>query len=233
MVEISNTYGLKIFHTSDLHGNHEQLVFDKDVDVMIISGDSTNYHDEEMNKVEWDSFIEWYSNIPIPIKIYVPGNHDCYVYHNTKKAKKQCEDGNIELLIKRSIKVNGLNIYGDPTTPEYGYWYFMAQRDKMYKHWSVIPEDVDILVTHGPPKGILDVSPRPGGAIELTGDTALLNRIENLRTLKLNCFGHIHDNRVLNNTGILYRNGVYYSNAAAVKDGQMGVVVNHGHYFKL
>lgn len=231
-INISNKYGYSVYHTSDLHGTHHDLEV-PDVDIMIVSGDATNYRDMYRNEVEWKNFVEWYSEIPIPIKIYVPGNHDSFVFQMGKEARLDCQKGNIDLLIKESLKIGDLVIYGDPTTPRFGDWCFMAPRDKMHKHWGLIPEDTNILVTHGPPQGILDLTKDFDNKLKNVGCKSLMSSIQNLSDLFLNCFGHIHSSKNIQNNGVLFRDKVWYSNASAVRDGEMGVLYNQGVVFKI
>ena len=123
-------------------------------------------------------------------------------------------------LDKDSVEIEGLVIYGDPVTPRYGNWAFMADRAK-------------ILITHGPPKGILDLTEDRLGDLTLVGCNSLRRRVNELQNLVLHCFGHIHDTRSITNAGVLNRNGKWFSNAAAVQDGQIGVLKNTGNLFKL
>jgi Calcineurin-like phosphoesterase len=68
---------------------------------------------------------------------------------------------------------------------------FMAgSEDELAEHFGTIPEGVDILLTHTPPRGHGDLT-----AIgEHVGSTALLDAIE-LRQPPLAVFGHIHEGR--------------------------------------
>ena len=76
-----------------------------------------------------------------------------------------------------------LKIYGSPWQPEFCGWaYNLPRGQALADKWAMIPDDTDILVTHGPPAGILD------------GDLGCLNlrrRVDELN-LKLHVFGHIH-----------------------------------------
>lgn len=232
MIHIDNKHNLKVWHFSDTHGHHKGLNVPFDIDIAICSGDATNYYDLARNMVEWGNFIEWYANVPVPIKIYVPGNHDATCYHHEKMCREMCKTEGIEYLNKDMFSVYGLNFWGDPTTPTFGAWYFTADRAKTHKHWNLIPEDTDVLITHGPRWGYLDVSTT--GGLHLCGDKALGTRIDNLPNLKLHCFGHIHDSSDATNAGVFKRNGVYYSNAAAVKDKQFDKGIHfHGNTFQL
>lgn len=223
----------KIHHISDTHAQHwDTINIPNGTDVLIHSGDATNYKDLAMNNVEWESFIDWYSSIPVLIKIYVPGNHDATCFHENKRVRNMCDKAEIVYLNKDSFSINGLNFWGDPTTPTFGSWYFTADRSKTPKHWDMIPEDTDILITHGPRKGILDLSTT--GGIHQCGDIALGRRIDKLPNLKLHCFGHIHDSSDANNAGVREKHGIFYSNAAAVKDNEFNKGIHyHGNTFLL
>jgi len=64
----------------------------------------------------------------------------------------------------------------------------------MAEKWKLIPNDIDILITHGPPNGILDLVPRKGWD-ENTGCEELRKKVEEIAAfgrLKLHVFGHIH-----------------------------------------
>ena len=231
---ISNNYGLKIHHISDTHAQQWfKMDIPTDTDVLIHSGDATNYHDLARNNNEWLDFIEWYASLPIPIKIYVPGNHDSTCYHENKRVRKMCKDAGIEYLNKDTFSVYGLNFYGDPMTPTFGSWFFTSDRSKIGKHWDLIPEDTDVLITHGPRKGFLDLS-TTGGGLNFCGDSSLGRRIDSLPNLKLHCHGHIHSSKDVINTGVREHNGVFYSNASAVKDGEFNKGIQfHGNTFIL
>jgi Icc-related predicted phosphoesterase len=57
--------------------------------------------------------------------------------------------------------------------------------------WALIPADVQVLITHGPPHGILDVVARPRR--KHAGCEAMRDRIAELPDLRLHAFGHIHE----------------------------------------
>jgi predicted phosphodiesterase len=68
-----------------------------------------------------------------------------------------------------------------------------------YNHWSQIPNDVDVVITHGPVHGINDRVERG----ENVGDIQLLNKL-NETTCKLFCCGHIHESYGVFNDGKTY-----------------------------
>ena len=70
------------------------------------------------------------------------------------------------------VVVEGLKIWGSPVTPLYGGAFGMSSAADRKRHGRCIPDDTDILITHGPPLGILDAAPglqRHEGCPELMG----------------------------------------------------------------
>jgi Icc-related predicted phosphoesterase len=72
--------------------------------------------------------------------------------------------------------------------------------------WDLIPEGIDVLMTHGGPRGILD---RPYGRYEHVGCDDLLTRALQVRP-KIHCFGHVHGD-----AGIKDFNGTTFINASS------------------
>jgi Icc-related predicted phosphoesterase len=88
--------------------------------------------------------------------------------------------------------IDGLKIYGSPWQPRFFDWAFNLNRGpEMAEKWKLIPDETNILITHGPPNGILDEVPRAYGS-ENAGCEELRKRIQDLPDLKLHVFGHIH-----------------------------------------
>jgi Icc-related predicted phosphoesterase len=72
----------------------------------------------------------------------------------------------------------------------------MKDDDILNRYWDNIPDDVDVLITHGPAFGIADeVKEGKTGKVENVGSKSLLKKIETLKTLNLeyHLFGHIHE----------------------------------------
>ena len=121
------------------------------------------------------------------------------------------------------VNIDGVKFYGTPITPTFGQWAFMKARDKTHHVWEAIPEDTGVLIVHGPPKSIRDLSYDRHGQLEFCGDNALLKRCMALKhTLKYMCFGHIHNmDGVLNQgTSTFATTQTVFSNAACVDDGR-------------
>lgn len=224
---------MKILHISDTHQYHTDLLIGQeytDIDFIIHSGDATNYRSPISNFNEFKNFLDFFPGFiseDIP-KIYVPGNHDSAI-HAKMITAQDFSDLGIILLIDEGVTVEGYKIYGSPWTPTFGSWYYMSPRHKIGKYWDAIPEDTEILVTHGPPMGILDIAKSDlshshsqfNYTKQHVGDKALYTRIQNLENLKWHLFGHVHDNAESKNSGIFIpHTGPKYSNASCITDGK-------------
>ena len=215
---------MKILHMSDTHGFHNRFPEErfKDIDVVIHSGDCSNYKDAYRNAIEVADFIEWYKDVPVKYKIYVAGNHDTSI-ERKRITKEDFEANGIIYLENSFVNINGVKFYGTPVTPTFGEWAFMKARDKTHQVWEAIPEDTGVLIVHGPPKGIRDLSYDRDGKLEFCGDNALMKRCISLQnTLKFVCFGHIHNMDGVYNQGIsmFSMTQTVFSNAACVDDGK-------------
>lgn len=226
---------MNLLHISDTHGKHEQLKLVNNVDICIHSGDATNYHDVSRNFHEFESFVDWYSKLDIPTKIYIAGNHDSTLYNMRRDSERLLRDSGIEYLNYDSLTIGKEKIFGYPTTPRFGQWYFMADRSKMDRHCSMIPDDTTILINHGMPKGILDLTEDVDRKLQMVGCSNLFRKTQELKNLRLFCGGHIHNNKHIINTGMRRVGTVTYLNSAMVTDGEFEKESKyfHGNYITL
>lgn len=221
---------MKIWHISDTHCQEKGLHIPPDVDMVIHSGDESNSPNIQ-NIQECRSFLEWYSHLPIKYKILVAGNHSTAIANNWI-VRDEIEAYDIIYLEHEYTEIEGIKIFGSPYTPTFGNWSFMKSRQTINRLWDTVTDKVDILILHGPPKGILDSSYNVDGELEKCGDRTLHKMIDQVKpTLVL--FGHIHDSEDNLNYGTFIRNGITYSNGSCVKDGKMGIISNHGNLFWL
>ena len=226
---------MRIWHISDTHNYHDLLNVPKDIDMVIHSGDCSNPRDPYNNEPEVRNFIDWYSKLDIPTKIYVAGNHDSSIEKKLVSTSDFYTNG-IIYLEDDFIHIDGLKIHGSPMTPNFGNWSFMKSRDKLDKHWSrSIDDDVDILITHGPPKGILDISEDRNRNLENCGCNALKRHIITRIKPKLMLFGHIHNNKEIINAGTMKLSicDTIFSNGSVVTDGRFGKLSSNGNIINL
>jgi Icc-related predicted phosphoesterase len=202
--------------------------------MIIHSGDCSNPRDPYNNEPEVRDFIDWYKEIPVKYKIYVAGNHDTSIEKGLV-TKKDFEDAGIIYLENESVVIEGIKIFGSPHTPNFGNWAFMKERTKLERFWRLaIDEDVNIVVTHGPPKGILDKSYDQRNNMEACGDKSLLNRILEVQP-SYSLFGHIHNTKDIVNAGIqkLSVCNTFFSNGSVVTDGRFGKLSSNGNIIKI
>lgn len=224
----------RIWHISDTHTYHNLLTIPQGIDMVIHSGDCSNPRDPYTNEPEVRAFIHWFKSLPIQHKIYVAGNHDTSI---EKKliTKNDFQDYNIIYLEDDLVEIDGITIYGNPYTPNFGNWAFMKDRVKLDRYWvHAIPDYVDILVTHGPPKGILDKSYNRNNYMECCGDKSLLNKVLQVQPA-YHLFGHIHNCDDIVNAGmqLLSTCDTWFSNGSVVTDGKFGKLSSNGNIFEI
>ena len=225
---------LRVLHLSDTHGFHDLLNIPQDIDVLAFTGDESNHRDPYRNEAEFYDFAQWFINLPIKHKLFIVGNHSTYIFHNEKTVRELFLKNNITWLHKSSVIIDGVNFYGDGISPRFGDWVYTTDRAKTNKHWDLIPQDTQVLLTHTPPKGILDITENRFHEIELVGDSALWKRVQKLPLLKAHIFGHIHNNKSIINTGIRTINNITFSNATAVTDAQFNKGITfHGNIIEI
>jgi Icc-related predicted phosphoesterase len=149
--------------------------------------------------------LNWFSQLPHRHKIFVAGNHDWLYETQNTFARVITAKFNIKYLQDSSTEIENLKIYGSPWQPCFFNWAFNLPRgEALAEKWRLIPENTDILITHGPPFGILDFT--PGGLS--VGCEKLKKQVEKIRP-RLHVFGHIHFSY-----GKLNKFGVGFANAS-------------------
>ena len=129
--------------------------------------------------------------------IFVQGNHEYRLRNQPEIVKILCEERGIQLLHHEPTEFEGLKIFGSPYTPTFGRWAFMANRGPDIKRlWDQVPDDTNILITHGPAHmindKILEEYRSPGESLNV-GCEELAYRVSQLKALKLHVCGHIHN----------------------------------------
>lgn len=172
---------MDIVCVSDTHELHREL----DVptgDVLICAGDFTMF---SRSVAAIRDFDQWLGELPHRHKLVIPGNHEFFLEADPGKRSLL---SNATVLIDEAIEIDGLRIYGSPLTPLYGGAFGVSSADERTKRWARIPPAIDVLVTHGPPYGIMDSSlelPTP------MGDSELLAAVQRIKP-SLHIFGHVH-----------------------------------------
>lgn len=170
---------------SDTHLRHLRTPIEIPAgDILIHAGDAMIQGTE----LEARAFFHWFGTLPHARKIYVAGNHDTIFEKRPEDARALIPEG-VTYLQDSEVVINGLRIYGAPWTPEFMNWAFNVRRGApIQKKWDLIPTGLDILVTHGPPMGVLD---RVYGEEEHLGCRELRDTVRRVKP-KVHLFGHIH-----------------------------------------
>lgn len=173
---------MKCVVISDTHGMYRQVTIPKG-DVFIHAGDITRLG----SLPELRDFNDWLGDLPHKHKIIIAGNHDWCFEQTNKEARALLTNGTY--LQDESLIINGVKFYGSPWQPEFYNWAFNLPRgDRLKEKWKLIPNDVDVLISHGPRFGVLDEILSG----ERVGCSELLNVVDDIQP-KFHVFGHIHE----------------------------------------
>jgi len=198
---------MKITIISDTHNYHKKLQLSDSSDLLIHAGDfSSMGHHHEI-----EAFLKWLTKLRDKYKyiIFIAGNHDTSFqkepdFKNEILKKYNINNSNIYYLENSGIELEGFNIWGSPWSPIFNNWTFGYNKGK--DPWHLIPDNTNILITHGPPHQILDKT----WDSRNSGCNTLRIKIESIKDLKLHCFGHIHES----GGNLLKVNSITYVNAS-------------------
>lgn len=197
---------------ADLHGHYPELAGG---DLLIVAGDFTATHTER----EMFEFGEWFIAQPYTNKIWIAGNHDNYMWNGYRNgsgieftgSQYLCDSGtefeydHVEFALDSALNLSRkkkLKIWGSPWTLAFDginpkCTAFTGNEKLLAEKFALIPADVDILITHGPPFGVMDSVDRftKWGTKQISvGSRELRHRLfsESIKP-KLHVFGHIHE----------------------------------------
>jgi len=207
---------MRITHISDTHNKHNQLNgLLPGGDLLIHSGDisSLGRQSEVERFVKWFNGIDNYTN-----KVFIAGNHDMTFdreillrdklayFEGKTEYDTECADGkpawleellgihlrpNVFYLENSFVMLDDIKIWGSPITPSFGYgWAFNKDRGyDINEVWNRIPNDTDIVITHGPIHSYCDRTDRGGLNV---GCEQLYHRLNEVKP-QLHFSGHIHE----------------------------------------
>jgi Icc-related predicted phosphoesterase len=185
----------KIVCISDTHCRLRKITIPEG-DILVHSGDLTfqgNISETSQEIRELGRYAKNFKAI-----VLVEGNHDWLGSRNPELMGQMCADNGITLLRDSDATIEGLRFYGSPWQPEFHNWAFNLPRGQALRDkWALIPADTQVLLTHGPPMGILDGVMKYNHSIcewelQHLGCTDLYNRVMELKDLRLHNFGHLH-----------------------------------------
>jgi Icc-related predicted phosphoesterase len=197
---------------SDTHTKHLEIdadlkqIYNDYPDSIIVHAGDISYRGKVW---EVEEFIEWYKSLPFKNKIMIAGNHDFLFEQDPEKSKEILDriGSDIIYLNDSGVELEGLKFWGSPVTPWFHNWAFNRVEDEINRHWDLIPNNINVLITHGPPYLTLDAT-KTGLRV---GCPRLANKIKDLSDLKIHVFGHIHEA-----SGIAEKDNIIYVNASVL-----------------
>jgi Icc-related predicted phosphoesterase len=192
---------------SDLHGHLPEV---PPCDVLLIGGDVCPVVDhsiEAQARFLAGPFADWLAAVPAKQVVGVAGNHDLIFEIAPERVPNVLRE-RWTYLQDSEAQVEGLRVYGSPWQPVFFNWAFNLTEPELAEKWVMIPAGIDVLLLHGPPRGIGDRNDRG----QHTGSPSLLERIDAVRP-KLVVFGHIHEGR-----GRWERNGAVLANVTLLDE---------------
>lgn len=179
---------MKVALTADLHGYLPDV---PECDVLLIVGDVCPNRDHSRRYQEaWlkEPFAEWLDELAVSgvAVIGVGGNHDFALQFDKKLGYSLPW----YYLKDETVGINGLKIHGSPWSVSFGSWAFMMEESKLREKWRLIPDELDVLMVHGPPQDYCDLTSRGDRA----GSRTLTERLQEIDVRIVVC-GHIHEAR--------------------------------------
>ena len=211
---------MKITLISDTHTRHRSLdeLNLPGGDLLIHAGDLMNSGYIAREAID---FMDWFaSQSQYDKKIFIAGNHDRLFENDPDFIQELLQDRpRIEYLQDEGYGLYSMDedrsvkIYGSPWQPEFYNWAFNLPREgaELEAKWNAIPEDTDILITHGPARGHLDTSGPPYNEPNL-GCPLLTKRIQQIKP-KIHVCGHIHGGY-----GYKFEDGTHFFNASVLNE---------------
>lgn len=185
---------MRLICLSDTHNQHEHLTGwlvqnQKEGDVLVHAGDLTTYG----SRMEVEEATTWLASLPYQTKLLVWGNHDEF-----GSSPQFTMPAGITLLQDSGVEIQGIKIWGSPWVPRLLRSHTGRDKDALRQAWGLIPSDTEVLITHGPPYGILDQMDWFTGNsfVERRMGCEYLARMlrDQCPALRVHVFGHMHEN---------------------------------------
>jgi len=173
---------MRVVCISDTHGRHAGLRIPGG-DLLLHAGDLGRHG----RIADLKDFNAWMAEQPHAFKVVIAGNHDRALEERPRAARRALKD--VIYLRDEEVELEGLRIWGSPWQPTFMSWAFNLDRGAPIREkWDLVPEGIDLLITHGPPAFRLDLTRRG----ERVGCLDLLATVRRVRP-KVHVFGHIHE----------------------------------------
>lgn len=169
---------------SDTHGRHGSIAIPR-CDLLVHAGDYTRRSARE----DTPAFLDWFAAQPATHKVFVSGNHDFFSERDPAAMAELVRAHGVHHLVDETIELAGLRIHGSPVTPFFrGMAWNRPRGAGMAAHYERIPAGLDLLITHGPPKGTLDRT-----VFGMHVGCEVLAEVVAEKAPRVHVFGHIHE----------------------------------------
>ena len=172
---------MKLVLGSDLHGHLPPV---PPCDILVLAGDILPETEQEVFIV--NKLLPWLDRALAKEIVATWGNHDHLPFRRWDYRSRW------HLLVDQTTSIMGIKFHGTPWCRPVGRWAWQAPENILKYIYSLIPDDTDILISHTPPYLMCDLENKHG---ENCGSRALLERMAQLKELKLLVCGHIHEAR--------------------------------------
>lgn len=176
---------MRIVCLSDTHNLHRSITAPLQGDLLVHAGDFSFFF-EDLPAIR--DFNAWLGELRFRHRVIVPGNHERIMY---ERPELRGLITNARLLINEGVTIEGVRLWGSPVTSDDAAFGCTTPEERRALY-ATIPADTDILITHGPPHGILDVEFRGGGVHR--GCPELLAAVQRIKP-QFHIFGHVHASR--------------------------------------
>lgn len=182
----------KIVATADLHGTFPKI---PPCDILIVAGDVCPIWDHHVQaQLAWldTNFRNWLNEVPADYVFGIAGNHD-FVF---EKMPDQVETLDLPWSYYQDdyaqfFMFDDLKIWGSPWVPNLSRWAFHDDDAGLDARFATIPDDVDIVVSHGPPYMYCDLTVPKYGSVH-AGFPGMNDMLARVKPKALVC-GHIHE----------------------------------------
>jgi Icc-related predicted phosphoesterase len=170
---------------SDTHRKHREITIPV-CDILIHCGDFCSFQREDLKTL--NDVDTWFSESPAKHVLCIGGNHDFLL------QSQEFRFTHAQLLQDECVEICGLTFYGTPWCPALSGFAYYATADELVERWKRIPSGIDVLITHTPPYGILDL---PTSGVVHLGCPYLRQELKRIGP-RLHVFGHVHASHGIN-----------------------------------
>jgi Icc-related predicted phosphoesterase len=199
---------VKLVLISDTHGQHADVTVPEG-DMLVHAGDFSE-GSGPMGLKNTIEFLDWFALQPHQYKIFIAGNHDFWAAKNRSLLREEAFSRGLIYLQDEWVIINNVKFWGTPWVPNLPQWAFHERNtDYAARRLAAVDTDVDVMISHGPPRGIGDVLAHTG---EEVGCPELRSWVD-FNAPRYHIFGHVHEG-----SGVVPQIWTTFINASVVNE---------------